>query len=260
MTSPALQAAAILRDGQECARLAREAWDNGTNDREYVKEVCNAIDEALTLLEGEQSRVPEDRERLARQFTDAATIAASGRMCEAAALIRLPASMEVEIFDALHIESLINEWFAPLGFKIKQSHIDGLCEVLRRRLRRLFPATGSPSGAEEMRERAAEVADVYSGGPCADNGRMIARAIRALPVEPETKGEWLPIESVTFPPESTSGRYLLCDNYDNVVTGYWQRGHWYSDKAGYCPLGAHFVWLMPLPAPPADLPAQETKA
>lgn len=48
------------------------------------------------------------------------------RVVEAAVRALLPTA---EAFDALHIESLVNEWFAPLGFKIQQSHVDGLCAV-----------------------------------------------------------------------------------------------------------------------------------
>lgn len=82
MTSPALQAAAILRDGQECARLAREAWDNGTNDREYVKEVCNAVDEALALITAEQAKpahaLPQQTADKLSAFADAVSAISPG--------------------------------------------------------------------------------------------------------------------------------------------------------------------------------------
>ncbi len=53
------------------------------------------------------------------------------------------AELEAErdnLFDRLHIEHLVNEWFAPLGFEVTQSHVDGLCDVLRKRLGRARPA------------------------------------------------------------------------------------------------------------------------
>ncbi len=116
-----------------------------------------------------------------------------------------PVPPDRELFDALHIESLINEWFAPLGFEIEQSHIDGLCTVLRRRLLR-SPADGWRAGAEAMREACLVLIEervrhgqerVDDETLSAENRRRadrvmmgyerLAAAIRALPIPSEEK-------------------------------------------------------------------------
>ncbi len=125
-----------LRHAEESARLsaapieqAAEALRNSSvlltaltgPDDAIASATINGNSEALARLTAEQPPVPPDR----------------------------------ELFDALHIGSLINEWFAPVvGFEIEQSHIDGLCTVLRRRLLR-SPADGWRAGAEAMREACA---------------------------------------------------------------------------------------------------------
>jgi hypothetical protein len=101
MTGALTQAAEALRDGQDCAKLAREAWNNGTFADEYVKGAFEAMDEALVAIEAEQARIPSDRERLARQLTTEAAIMEMGGtgglwaklMREAAAALRAGTGM-----------------------------------------------------------------------------------------------------------------------------------------------------------------------
>lgn len=105
MTKPAIDQAVEALDA---ARLVIK----GRDQEPHEMRVMQACQIAIAALTAEQSRVPPDRE-------------------------------PHEAFDTLHIEHLVNEWFAPLGFNIEQSHIDGLCAVLRKRLSRLaLPAAG----------------------------------------------------------------------------------------------------------------------
>lgn len=263
MTSPALQAAKeALRPFADAMKLqddyCREVGTNPFNDKAIGPGVTmgalRRAAEALALIDAEQSRdacpevahtpepeekqsrVPEDRERLAELLTELeGTVPPTlrGLLKQAAAIIRQPTAMEVKelakrldmlrwgaqpmnIIGGQPVDKLVDDVLALIRlpasaeveemarrldeaqtrFRFEIGTFDDL-NIIRDAialLRRLSPATGSPSGAEEMGERAAKAAtpeierDAAIASSTADR-EALSRALdreRALEAENKT--------------------------------------------------------------------------